>query len=277
MESNEALQIDVNELIRSKSLKLHKRLPRFIINYLKRIVHQDEINQYLRTDGNVKGLDFVDATIDFLEVKKNVIGIDNIPDNGRFVFASNHPLGGLESIVFMQQVARKYKDLKFPVNDILMNLKNLDNIFVPISKFGAQSRENAKKLDEVFESDAQVLYFPAGYCSRKIKGKVVDLRWQKTFVAKAKKYKRDIVSVYIGGKNSNFFYNLSNFRRFFGIKANIEMLYLVDEMFKQRGQTIDIVFSEPFSHENITSDKNFNEWAEFFNRRTYSLNEKLKD
>ncbi len=277
MEDKGILQIDVETMIANKNLRLLKRLPRFIINYLERIIHQDEINEYLKEHGAKKDLEFVDAAIEFLGVKKKIYGFDNIPAQGRFVFAANHPLGGLESLVFMQEIAKLHPELKIPVNDILMNLKNLKGILVPISKFGNQSREIVKNLDEVFNSQVQILYFPAGLCSRKIKGEIKDLQWQKTFVTKAKKSGRDIIPVYIYGKNSNFFYRLSNFRRIFGIKANIEMLYLVDEMFKQKGATIKFVFGKPFPNSKIDNSKTDSQWAEHFRNITYSLKEKLSE
>ena len=266
------VQIDIENIIAKKNPKLLKRLPRFVIKYLLRIIHQEEINKFLRKSANDFDLDFVNATIKYMQVNTEIHGIENIPDSGRFVFAANHPLGGLESLVFMREVARKFPNIKFPVNDILMALKNLNGIFVPLNKHGMQSRDAASELDMVFESDNQVLFFPAGLCSRKIKGQVCDLKWHKTFVAKAVKTNRDIIPVYIGGRNSNFFYNLANFRTFLGIKANIEMLYLVDEMYKQKGQTIKIIFGKPISYKSIDKSKNYNEWAAYFRGKTYELN-----
>lgn len=273
MNKPEPLQIDVENLIAKKNPKLLKRLPGFVIRYLKKILHQEEINEFLKENSDKRDLDFVETTLEYMGVKTEILGFDNIPDTGRFVFVANHPLGGLESMVFMQEVAKKHPHIKFPVNDILMALETLTGIFVPLNKLGAQSKEAAIKLDEVFESDAQILFFPAGLCSRKKKGKIVDLKWHKTFVAKAVKSKRDIIPVYIDGKNSNFFYNLSNFRNFLGIKANIEMLYLADEMYKQKGQTIKITFGKPFPCSKIDKSMNFNQWAEFFKAKTYELAE----
>ncbi len=267
----EILQIDVKSIISKKSPKLAKILPGFVLKYLERILHQEEINTYLRTDGNKYGLEFVEATIKFMELSVEVKGLENIPAEGRFIFVANHPLGALESLVFMKEVSKVYPDLKFPVNDILMNLKNLEDIFVPINKLGGQSRKAVKELDNIFASGSQVLFFPAGLCSRKIKGEIIDLEWQKYFVVKAVQSKRDIIPVFIDGRNSNFFYNLSNFRTALGIKANIEMLYLVDEMFKQRGQTIKIVFGKPVSSKIIDNSKSYPEWAQYFKEMSYSL------
>jgi putative hemolysin len=271
MQDEEVLKIDIEAVLKSKNPKLAKRLPKCLIKYLKRIVHQDEMNKFLGEHVGVRGLNFVEAVIEFMDLKYEVHGFKNIPESGKFVFASNHPLGGLESMVFMKVVSQKYPEFKFVVNDILMALKPLAEVFVPVNKHGNQSRDSLKILNEVYASDDQVLFFPAGLVSRKIKGKIVDLPWQKSFVSKAVEYKRDIIPVYIEGKNSKFFYNLASLRKFFGIKANIEMLYLVDEMMKQKGRTIKIVFGLPVSYKLFDKSKDFREWADYLYKLTYSL------
>lgn len=252
MEEDQSLRIDVDAVLEAKNPKLARRLPRFVKSYLKRIVHQDTINKFLEESKGKQGIEFVEATIKFLDLKVEIEGFENIPDSGRYIFAANHPLGGLESLVLMSTVNKKFKDFKFVVNDILMFLKPLAVLFLPINKHGSQSRESFTLINEYYASDYQILYFPAGLVSRKIKGKVQDLAWQKSFVNKAVEFKRDIVPIFIEGRNSNFFYNLSRFRKFLGIKANIEMLYLADEMMKQRGKTIKIVFGEVFPYTNLS-------------------------
>ena len=167
------------------------------------------------------------------------------------------------------------KDILFPVNDLLMNLPQLKPIFIPINKHG-KNTENIQILEQAFSSNAMILYFPAGLVSRKQKSGIIkDLEWKKTFIAKAKQYQRDIVPVYIDGVNSNFFYNLANFRKKIGVKANFEMLYLVDEMYKQKSKTINIILGKPISY--TTFDKNFTDqqWAEKVKNHVYSLEKKV--
>lgn len=271
MSEKEILQINVDEIIRSRSETLYKKIPRFLIRYLEKIIHKDEINEFLRESSNKKDHDFVDAVNEFLDIKIEVHGFENIPDTGRYVFVANHPLGGLESMAMMKVIAGKYKNFVFVVNDLLMYLTPMKDIFIPINKLGVQSRENLKLLNEVYESDKQILYFPAGLVSRKIKGKIVDLQWQKSFVVRAIDTKRDIIPVYIDGKNSNYFYNLANFRKKLGIKFNIEMMFLVNEMFKQRGQTIKLFFGKPISYSTFDKSKSYLEWAEYLKNVVYGL------
>ena len=191
-----------------------------------------------------KDAEFIKAGLEFFKISYRVSGSENIPASGRYIFVSNHPLGGLDGLVFINELSKYYKDLKFPVNDILMNIRNLSGVFLPINKHGAQDREAVRMIEEAYASESQILYYPAGLCSRKKKGVIRDLQWHKSFISKSVQYKRDIVPAYFSGRNSDFFYNLSNIRNFLGIRANIEMLYLVDELFKQKGKAIDLVFGK---------------------------------
>ena len=268
---SEILKVDVEQVLFSKNPSLAKKLPRFIISYLKRIVHQDEINRFLQINGHLKDAEFIKAGLDYFEIKYNVYGSENLPAEGRHIFVSNHPLGGLDGLVFIYEISKYFRDIKFPVNDILMNIKNLSGIFVPVNKHGTQGREAARMIEEAYASDCQILYFPAGLCSRKIKGVIRDIKWHKNFITKAVQHKRDIVPAFFSGRNSNFFYNLSNIRNFFGIKSNIEMLYLADEMFRQKEKIINLVFGNKISWKVFDHSKSPAEWAEWVKAEVYAL------
>jgi len=268
--NNSVFQIDVEKVLESKNPALKKIIPRFMINWLKKIIHQNEINYFLNEYKDLKDEKLVTAWLEYINVKYRVIGAENIPKDGRYLFVSNHPLGGLDGIIFINEIAKWHSDIKFPVNDILTHIKNLSGIFLPINKHGNQSKEAAKRLEEAYASDSQILYFPAGLCSRKIKGEIKDLQWHKSFIIKAVQYKRDIVPAYFSGRNSQFFYNLANLRKFFGIKANIEMLFLPNEMFKQKGKEITVVFGKKIPYSFFDKSKTPSEWAEWVKAECYN-------
>ena len=269
--SDTDLFVDVEQVIDNKNPKLLKIIPRFIVRYLKRIVHQDDINRVIGENSNKKGLEFAEAILKDYEISYTVRGMENIPDRGRFIFASNHPLGGMDGIALISAVSKKYRNMKFPVNDILMNIKGLDNIFIPINKHGANSKDAARQMSDAYFSDNQILMFPAGLVSRKQKGIIRDLEWKNNFIKKAIEFKRDIIPVHINGRNTNFFYNLANLRKRLRIKANIEMLYLADEVYKQRGKTLVITFGKPISWEEISKEKNKSKSAEVIKELVYNL------
>ncbi|MDR1197680.1 MAG: 1-acyl-sn-glycerol-3-phosphate acyltransferase [Prevotellaceae bacterium] len=277
---NEQLLVDTEQIIKSKSHFLAKILPKFVLRYIKRIIHEDDVNNVLSKHGHNKGIDFVNATLNELNISytaKNLEDIDS-SENSRFIFASNHPLGALDGLVLMSAIGKHFNNnVKFIVNDILMHLKPLEPVFIPVNKHGRQTVDYMKKTNDAYASDCQILYFPAGLCSRKIKGKIVDLEWKKNIISKSLEYRRDIVPVYFAGKNSNFFYRLANIRKKLGIKANIEMFYLSDEFFKQKNSNFELVFGEPIKYYTFDKSKSHVEWINFVRQKTYSLEKQIKN
>jgi len=262
--------VDVEQLIASKNKKILKWIPGFVISYLKRVIHQDTLNEFLYKNRNKIGLDFVQAIIDDFGIKIIVEGAENVNAHQRYIIAANHPLGGMDGIALIHVAGQIRKDIQFPVNDLLMNLPNLRELFVPINKHGS-NMENARIIDRAFESDVIMLYFPAGLVSRKQKGKIKDLEWKKTFIRKARTYKRDIIPTFISGSNTNWFYNLARWRKLLGIPINLEMLYLVDEMVKQRGKEIKITFGKPISYKKFDRSKKDIVWAEEVKNAVYQI------
>lgn len=263
--------IDVERLIGSKNPKLLKRIPKFILNYLKRILHQQEINQILDENEELIGVDFCIDIIERFKIKVVSHGLDNIPKEEGVVFVSNHPLGGMDAMAIVKEVAPIRKDIMFIVNDLLMNLENLKNLFVGVDKHGANAKASLKKVNDLFESDKAVFLFPAGLVSRKKKGKVTDLEWKKTFVTRAKKNNKKIVPVFIDGELSKFFYGLSNIREKIGVKMNIEMLYLADELFKQKNKELPIYFGKPILLSEFDSQMSDSQIAQEIKNITYNL------
>ena len=279
MEQSKHFYIDVQEILHAKAPETAKKIPSFVIKVLSKIIHQDEINQFLKVNEGVTGVDLMNNSVDFFNLKFNIAGEENIPDFSRkCIFASNHPLGGADGICLSSFLGNRYDhNIKYIVNDILYFIKPLQSIFVPVNKHGEQGRNAAKMLNEVFASDNQILTFPAGLCSRKIKGKIYDLEWKKMLIVKAIEYKRDIVPVYFEAKNSNFFYNIANLRRLFRIKFNIEMLFLPHELFKvkrAKNMIFTIYFGKPISWQTFNSSKSPQQWTDWVKQTVYDLGRK---
>jgi putative hemolysin len=272
------LRVDVDAVFRKKGGRIYPFIPKFIIRYLERVIHQDEINEALPHFRDYFGLDFVEKILtEKFTVDIEVVHPAHIPGPGRYIIASNHPLGGLDGMALMHVVGKKRPDLKFVVNDILIELKNLQSLFVAVNKHGRNTKEYISTLDALYSSDELVLIFPAGLVSRRQKGGISDLEWKKSFITKAVQYQRDIIPVHIDGRNSDFFYNLAIWRKRLGIKANIEMLYLADEMFKQREKRMKITFGKPIPYQVFTREHSHHQWAQLVKSHVYSLPEGLSD
>jgi putative hemolysin len=262
--------LDLDRVIANKNPGLLRVLPRFVLNYLKKVIHQDDLNEIVRKYGHLSGLDFLNACLKGFGVNIIFTGLENVSADGRWIVASNHPLGGLDGMALMWVIGKIRKDIVFPVNDLLMNISNLKDLFIPINKHGSNA-SNIRIIDDTFASDSAMLFFPAGLCSRKLKSGICDLEWKKSFITKARTYKRDIIPCFINGRNSDWFYNLARFRAFLGIKSNIEMLYLVDEMFKQRDKEIVITFGKPISYTIFDKTKPDLTWAQKLKSHVYEL------
>jgi len=264
--------LDVDKILSDKNPGLKKWLPKFIINYLKKILHQNDINEILARNKDVFGIEFC-QNLSQKEFKLNIEmeGVENIPKAGNVTVTINHPIGGLDAIAFITEFGKYRKDMKVIVNDVLLNFKNMKNIFIGVNKMGDSSKDSFKQINEMFSQDNVSVVFPSGMVSRKKKGKIADLYWKRTFVFKAKENNNPIVPVYIDGQLSNFFYRLSNFRRAIGIKANIEMLFLANEQYKLEGKTIKIKVGKPIYPKDFDINKTDKEIAQDIRTEVYKL------
>ena len=263
--------IDIKEVFSAKSPRLSKIIPGFVFRFIGKLIHVDYINDFLKRNGHLKGVSFVDKVVGEFGVKLFLHGENNIPKTGRFIFASNHPLGGFDGMLLLKVITERLGDIKFLSNDILMNIENLKDHFVPVNKHGGHSREVARILTETYNSDIQIMIFPSGLASRKIKGKITDLEWKKHFISKALKHKRDIVPIFISGRNSNRFYRVAKFRKFFRIKWNLEMFLLPDETMRHRNTDVHIYFGKPVPYSFFDKNKTHAEWANYVKSLVYKL------
>lgn len=265
--------IDIDRILREKAPRHVRYIPKFVVSYLKRIVHQDELNGFLRDAKDKVGVDFLKACLDFLDAKLVVHGLENLPADGLYTFVSNHPLGGQDGVALGYVLGTHYHGkVKYLVNDLLMNLHGLAPLCIPINKTGKQAKDFPRLVEAGFQSDNQLIMFPAGLCSRRQHGVIRDLEWKKTFIVKSVENQRSIVPIHFEGRNSNFFYNLANVCKFLGIKVNIAMLYLADEMLKNRHKTFTITIGKPIPWQTFDKSRTPLQWAQYVKDIVYKLN-----
>lgn len=264
--------LDINKIL---GPELVKKLPRFAINFLKRRIHQDDINGCIMTAEHYKGVGFFDEALNHLNITFKIRGEENLDLSKRYLFVCNHPLGGPEALIIGSVFRRLYGDgFMVPVNHILANLKPLREFFVPVKVYSSrQSRELGGQIAEMFQSDRQVLVFPAGLCARKIKGKVTEMPWKKMFVTQAKRYERDVVPMHISGFNSKKFFFFTKLSMFLKLKFNIGMLFLVDELFKKSGEEFIITIGKPVPYTTFDKSKTDIQWAAEIQNQVKKLSE----
>ena len=277
------LQFDIRAVLKQKAPKAH--VPGFLIRYLERIAHIKQMNAFLRKYPDVKNYDFIRLVLDEeLGCSASIDGIENIPTDGKpLIFASNHPLGGLDGMIIAQMIHESRssrgdsRPLKVIVNDLLMFMEPFAGLWAPVNKVGRLTKEQAQQQHALWESETDVLTFPAGICSRlqRIDGKwqIQDFEWQKNFIQRVREYQRDIVPIYFEGRNSKFFYTLAYIRKLLHIKLNIEMLYLVDEMYGAHGKHFKVHVLPPISYTSLDTSKSPKEWAAYIKQIVYNQKE----
>lgn len=266
--------IDLNNILRSKMGSKAKWVPRPLVWWLKRIIHQDEVNKYLWESRHLTGTEWLEECVRYLDATLDIVGAENLPDknDGRlYTFVSNHPLGGEDGVALGAIIGRHYDSrFRYLVNDLLMNLPGLAPLCIPINKTGKQGRDFPKMVEAGFQSDNHMLMFPAGLCSRRKKGVVEDIAWKKTFISKSVEYQRDVVPIHFGGENSSFFYRLANFSDRF-LPFNLAMLFLVDEMYKNVHKTFRVSIGKPIPWQTFDKSKTPMEWAQYVKEQVYKL------
>ena len=273
MDSDNCFQVNVREILRAKAPALYKKMPGFVITLLAKLICQNQLNAILRENASLTGVPFFENMLRIFGTRLQLHGIENLPPaDSRCIFASNHPLGGMDGACLSAALGKHYEGhVRYLVNDILYFVEPLQDIFVPINKHGAQAKTAVSLLHETFASDNQIITFPAGLCSRKTKGIIRDPQWKKMFISKAVEYRRDIVPVYFEAKNSKFFYNLANIRTALKIKFNIEMLFLPREMLKKRKAVMSVHFGKPIPWQTFDSSKTPQQWAKEIENKVYHM------
>ncbi len=268
---NKRFKIDIDEVLKAK---VKKKLPKFLVNFLKRRIHQDEINDCIEKAEHPQGVGFFDEALNYLDIKYEVRGAEHLDPSRRCIFASNHPIGGPEALI-MGSVMRRYygESFRVPVNNILAHFHPLSEFFVPINMGGRQTKKISEGLTRMFESPYQVLVYPAGKCARKKHGKVTEQPWKKMFITQSRKYERDVVPVHMSGYNSKLFMFLTSFSKFIGLKFNIGMFMLVDELFKKQHKTFVITFGKPIPYTTFDKSKSDQQWAESVKQIVENLQE----
>ncbi len=265
------MQINIRKILEQKT---KKSFPNWLIRLLERLIHQREINSFISNNSDKEAKDFLKAFLDDLDIKVEWANVEKLPQNGRYLFVSNHPLGGIDGIAIAYMLHTHYNDVRYLVNDMLYHIEPLQSAFLPVNTYGAQNKERVKLLKEAFESDTPIGSFPAGYCSRYLDGKVQDRPWQKSFIRLAIEHQRDVIPLHFVGQNSKHFYWIDRIRKFLGIKFDLSTALLPDEMYRARGKSFRIIVGEAIPWQSLAESKlKPNELAQEVRAKSYALAE----
>jgi len=267
--------LDIEKIIRKQKNKIVKNAPKFFINFLKKSFHQDEINEVLKKNEFNFGPDFIRGAVSHLNIKIKTFNEHLLPKEGQFIFAVNHSLGGVDFAVVYQKISEKFKNIKIIANEMFLFVENTKELFLPVNITKSNETNKKDAIEEhLTNNTGHLLIYPAGKVARKIKGKMDDGPWHRSFIRNAIEHKRDIIPIFVGGENSKKFYRLAKIRKFFRIKANLELFLLPGEVFKQHNALIPVVYGSPIPYTTFNDSKTHLEWAQEVKKSVYNLGEK---
>ncbi len=274
--SDKTFQVDIEKVIRSQKNRYIKNMPNFAVRYIKKIIREDELNKITEYAGETQGIEFIKKSMEYLNINCNFFNKENIPPEGRYIFAGNHPLGGIDFFAAVLSISDNYENIKAIANELLMHVKPLQDIFLPVNVFKHNSKKAKEAIIKAMASeDTQMMTFPAGEVARKYNGILDDGKWHRSFIRNAVEFKRDIIPVFIDAENSKKFYRVANARRTLRLKTDIELFLLPQELVKQANQTINVIFGKPISYKTFDNSKELVEWAQEIKKIVYNLKNNL--
>lgn len=266
---NEELEINIGKIITTKT---GKKIPRFAIRLLEKIIHADEINDILKRYGHLSGTAFLSALLSELSIEVKWRNPEALPKEGRAIFVCNHPLGAIDGVGLSHLLAERYGKVQYLVNDMLYYLKPLQPVFLPVNTYGSQKKSSVERIQQALEGDSPIGSFPAGYCSKYYDGQIQDKVWKHSFINMAVTYRRDIIPLHFVARNSQRFYLIDRLWRKLGLKFDLCTALLPDEMFRARGKQFEVIVGEPISWQSLAeSSEKPQQLAHQIRLRSYNL------
>jgi len=277
-ENKESFRVDVERVIRTQKNKFVKNLPGFAVNYLKKVLREKELNEINSYACSSAGIDYVNKCLEVMNITCQTFGTENLKNKGRYIFACNHPLGGIDFFAAISTIGKYHKKIKVIANEILMNVQPIKDMFLPVNVFGKNSEKDKEMIIKMMAADnIQLMTFPAGLVARKFNGTLDDGIWHRSFIRHSINFKRDIIPVFIDAENSKKFYNFSKFRKRIGIGLNLELFLLPQELVKKRNSKIDVIYGKPISYKSLDHSKTHLDWAQEVKKTVYNLKNKKKE
>lgn len=223
------------------------------LRLLKALLRQDAVNDFLRKNQGLEGIDFIDAIFDYFDFSYSISQRDraNIPAEGRVVIVANHPIGSLDGLALIKLVSEIRPDVKILANQMLSYFTPLQRFLIAVDNFAAvpQARKGIKAILQALSEEQAVIIFPAGEVSRAQPTGVKDSQWKPGFLHVARRVSAPVLPIFIKAKNSWYFYGAS------WLFKPLSTILLAQEMFNKQSKTIHFHVGETINPEQLQSDQ----------------------
>ena len=222
---------------------------------LKKLLHEEEFQQFAARHRHLKGLDTVEQVLEHLNIDcaVPVRCLEQIPENGPLVIVANHPTGTLDGLALLYAVSRVRRDVKVVTNRMLTHLEPLSSLFIPVDNInGRTSKAALQQMDAQLQNGGVLIFFPAGEVSRLTRRGIRDKKWHSGFIKLAAKYRAPLLPAWIDGRNSALFYASTL------ISQHLPLLLLMQQMFRRRNGSLPVTIGEQIA------------WSAWFNPQATS-------
>ena len=247
-------QLRIKEIISSKYPQFLSGYPLFVKKYisftLEKLLYLKRINKFISEHNDKSEIEFIDELLEYLDITYTASSKDRskIPSEGKLLIVANHPLGGLDGLILLKLISEVRRNVKIIANDLLMNVPNLSNLFLPYDLFYNKNfKKNYEIITNSIKNEDAIIIFPAGEVSRFSFGGIKDSKWKKGVVYFADKYQIPVLPVYIKSRNSIIFYFISL------IHKSFSTLLLPHELFNKKGKTFHIKIGNHISHKAFST------------------------
>jgi len=224
---------------------------KWVLNTLKKLLHEDDCNQVIGVNQHLNGYDFLDKLLRDLNFNYTVSAdaLKNIPAAGRLIVVANHPIGTLDGLALVKLIHSVRSDVRIVANQLLLYVEPLQSVFLPVEVLSEKKslRDTYKRMLDALKNDEAIIIFPAGEVSRLTPIGIRDGEWQTGFIKLAKKTRSPILPIHITGNNSIWFYGMSMLYKPLG------SLLLFKEMFNKHNKTIKFNIGATISYLSLAN------------------------
>ncbi|MBC8414160.1 MAG: 1-acyl-sn-glycerol-3-phosphate acyltransferase [Nitrospira sp.] len=235
------MNIDIKKMIEDKSPGFFRVMPGFLssllIKTLERVNHIEDIRGFFQQNEDKQNLQFIEAVFEFLDFQYKVSDEDiaRIPASGRLICVANHRLGVLDGLSLLKIIGSVRKDVKIVVNDILIPLDNMKDLFLFYDLYSSVARrDNIQKIKTALIEENAVIFFPSASVAKMSLRGIREGTWFNGPVFFAHKYGVPILPVNINGRNSAMYYLVSL------LSHELSSLFLPQAMFSLRSCSVDV-------------------------------------
>jgi putative hemolysin len=202
--------------------------------------------------------------------------LENIPQEGPFIFVSNHPYGAIDGVILLNIFSSVRPDIKLLTNFILSHIPNLKEFFLPVNPF--ENNKGLKKsftglrmASETLQAGGCLGLFPAGEVSTHYGSSIIqDKEWQPSVVKLIKNAEVPIIPVYCHGTNSKLFHTIGK------IHPVLRTLRLPRELLNKRGKIVSVRIGKAISVNEVNEYKDVKSLGLYLKSRSYALEANIK-